>query len=369
MAISLARKNLFAEKTRLLISVGGVAFSVLLILVLLSLYQGWQTLIASYVNGVKADVWVMQEGTVDMFHSVTLIPITFRENLKEMDGVGEVYRLLMRRVSIELGGKDVDLQLIGYDTVSGRGGPSRVVSGSDSPGRGEIILDRVFTNSNSLKLNDEIVVSGRNFKIVGISEGGNFIVTQTGFIPIEDAEELLEMQIFANYFLVSVKEGFGAEGVIQTIEANSDLDARGRAEFLEDNQGLVTETFLPIIEVLVLIGFAVGVAIVGLTVYTATIEKSREYGILKAIGAGNTYLYQTIFEQSLISSLLGFAVGVALTYAVDSAAGALVPEFVTVIRPVDIALVLGVAVLMSIFASFIPIKRIAGLDPMLVFKS
>ena len=71
--ISLARKNLYAEKTRLLISVGGVAFSVLLILVLLSLYQGWQTLIASYVNGVKADVWVMQEGTVDMFQMTKLV--------------------------------------------------------------------------------------------------------------------------------------------------------------------------------------------------------------------------------------------------------------------------------------------------------
>lgn len=59
----IAWRNLVQEKTRLAISVGGVAFSVTLIIVLAGLYQGWSNKIGEYIRTVPADVWVMQSGT------------------------------------------------------------------------------------------------------------------------------------------------------------------------------------------------------------------------------------------------------------------------------------------------------------------
>ncbi|HET8670420.1 MAG TPA: hypothetical protein VFM05_07260, partial [Candidatus Saccharimonadales bacterium] len=61
----LARKNLFQEKVRLFLSIGGVAFSVILMVMLMGLYQGISGKIAEYIRTVPADAWVKQAGTED----------------------------------------------------------------------------------------------------------------------------------------------------------------------------------------------------------------------------------------------------------------------------------------------------------------
>jgi len=58
MAVSIARENLFAEPFRFAISVGGVAFSVVLILLLLGLYTGWLNKITAFIDSVDTDLWV-----------------------------------------------------------------------------------------------------------------------------------------------------------------------------------------------------------------------------------------------------------------------------------------------------------------------
>ena len=58
LMLLIARKNLFAEKTRLAISIGGIALSVFLIGILLSLFRGWSQQVGSFVEEVPADLWV-----------------------------------------------------------------------------------------------------------------------------------------------------------------------------------------------------------------------------------------------------------------------------------------------------------------------
>jgi len=69
-----ARKNLFGEKTRLAISVGGVAISVFLIAVLLSLYRGWDQRVGSFVEQVPADLWVASDGSTDFALAASVLP-------------------------------------------------------------------------------------------------------------------------------------------------------------------------------------------------------------------------------------------------------------------------------------------------------
>ena len=367
---SLAVKNLLAEKTRLLISVGGVALSVLIILVIISLYSGWKDLIANYIRSIPVDFWVTQEGAADMSHSVSILPSSLKGTLEQIAGVGEVHRLVGRQISLDVKGEEVHLRVFGYDTQTGIGGPPRMLRGKNTPSRGEIVIDRVFAQENKLNVDDELTIADRTFKVVGISDDGNYIFAQLAFIPIEDAEDLFEMQVFTNWFLVKAKAGEDLASLkVRLEDLTSGLTVSPKQEFLEENQKLVTETFLPIIGVLVFISFLVGVAVVGLTVYTATIEKSREYGVLKALGASNSYLYRTIIIQSLISGVLGFILGTALSYGVNYVAIYFVPEFVTKVRIPDVIGVLGAVVVMSIIASNIPIRRIAQIDPMKVFKS
>ena len=131
----------------------------------------------------------------------------------------------------------------------------------------------------------------------------------------------------------------------------------------------MTESFLPVIAVLLGIGFVVGIAVVGLTIYTATIERAREYGVMKAIGASASHLFRIVITQSVIVGVAGFALGVPLTYAVTWLAKELVPEFATTIRWQDVLALFWAALVMSIIAASIPIQRIARIDPAMVFRA
>ena len=77
-----------------------------------------------------------------------------------------------------------------------------------------------------------------------------------------------------------------------------------------------------------LIGFVIGTLVIGLTIDTATLEKRRAYGVLKAIGFSNRALYGSVWRQSLAPAVLGLAVGIALTLGLGVLLEQLLPVFV-----------------------------------------
>lgn len=353
-----------------MISVGGVAFSVLLIFILLGLYRGWDEKLTEYVTTVDADLWVVQNGAADMFHSPSLIPDATTERIRGIDGVGRVFKLYGVRVGFDLDGEEVHTMIMGYDTASGIGGPKKIVKGKSVPDRGEIIIDEVFAFKEDLVLNDELTILDRKFRVAGISTGGNLVSFQYTFMTQDDAAELLKMPGVTNYLLLDLAESAEAKTVIASIEDQMpEVMVLTKPEFGLKNERLITETFLPIIGVLVGIGFLVGLVVISLTIYTATIEKSREYGVIKAVGASNRHLYRIIFEQSAIAGIIGFAVGGGLTAAASLIVKRIEPSFITSYAWEDAAMVFGAAILMMIGSAYLPLRRLLAIDPAIVFKS
>ena len=109
--VSIARKNLFAEKTRFFVSVGGVAFSILLIVFLLGIYNAFNRLLIDYVESFAADLVIAQEGVTDMSHTFSLLDANKMSQVETISG-GKVYGLVNRttnvRVREEDGSKIVD---------------------------------------------------------------------------------------------------------------------------------------------------------------------------------------------------------------------------------------------------------------------
>jgi putative ABC transport system permease protein len=131
----------------------------------------------------------------------------------------------------------------------------------------------------------------------------------------------------------------------------------------------IDESFLPIITVLLGIGFIVGAAVVGLIIYTATIERAREYGVMKAVGASSGYLYRIVASQSVMVTGAGFVAGLGAAILVAWFAGQLVPDFSTDFEPFDVLGVLAAAAGMAIAASFVPVRRVTRIDPAMVFRA
>lgn len=367
--VSLARKNLLQDKVRLLISVGGVAFSTTLILLLIGLYQGVNHLLGLYVEKVGADVWVAQPGASDFTGTASFLPATIENDLRVVPGVSSVTPFYGRRSSLDVGGKAVATFLVGFDESHRSAGPIDTVSGKRFLESGEIIVDEVFAKINDISIGDAVGVVGEPYKVVGISSGGNVFLLQYSFISYEEAGKILVPEGKVNFFLVNTKAG-KAQSVMDAINSNhAGSEALLASTVIENNKELVKESFLPIIFILTIIGFCIGSAVVAITIYSATIERAREYGIIKALGAPSKFLYSTVFQQSLISGALGYLVGVGLMYLISWAVELYIPQFVTDVSWVEMtgtALAVGC---MCVVASYLPISRINRIDPAVVFKA
>jgi putative ABC transport system permease protein len=363
----LARKNLFAERTRLILSIGGVAFAVLLILVLGGLYRGWQTKLTTYLQSLDTDLVVGQQGSADTTHSMSFLPATLADALRQVPGVSLVDDFMGRQIMVSGKEKDYRVFLVGFDPSTGRNRPLGLKSGTLDIRDGEIIIDQAFARSAGYNLGDTVPVAGQKLTVAGISTQGNSLIYQYVFVTKASARTVLQLGPQTNYFLLTADNAEAVKG--ELARSFPELNAMTKAEFIVNNKKLVTETFLPIVGILFLIAFAVGSAIVGLTIYTATIEKAREYGVLKAIGSSNAALYRIVLEQSLIAGTIGYAVGLLLSFVVSGLASLYVSGFISTIGWTDAVVVFLAALAMSLLASWIPTRRLAGIDPATVFKS
>ena len=364
------RQNLLAEKVRFFISVGGIALSVFLFSFILSLFQGWELTVGRFVEHVEADVWVAREGTTDFLNAASILPATMGEELARLPGVEDVDTLIVRPMGIDLGDKQVDTHLVGYEVDGGAGGPLTIDKGADAPGPGEVIIDKTWAKKSGLGIGDPFPISGLELEVVGISSGGDFIFSQTSFVSLDAARTLLQMDGLSTFYLLHVEDGADAQALAIEIERGfPGVTAFSGDEFAEATRQRIMSNITPILFVILALAFIVGVAITGLTIYNATVEKAREYGILKAIGFTNAYLFRLVLEQSLATGLFGFIIGAGLTIVASQFVADLVPQFVTLVRWQDILLVLGTTFLMSIIAALMPVRRIARVDPVAVFSA
>lgn len=370
-----ARKNLFAERTRLAISVGGVALSVFLIGILLALYRGWNDEVGSFVENVPADLWVASDGTTDFSAAASVLPDALGKQLSVLSEVETVSPLIVRPMEMSISGHDpkdtFDVQLVGYDPQIGLGGPLAIVEGPPHPGPGQIIVDIQMHKRHGVNIGDRLVRGTRTLSVVGYSKGGDFVYTQVAFVTLETAVEFLNLEPRSTrtFFVLKLANPDKRDALASRLAVSTPgvkyIDGQ---EFANATRQRILGNILPILIVVLIVAFIVGLSVAGLTIYTATVEKSREYGILKAEGFTNPYLYRVVFEQSMITGILGFLVGAGITLIVAPFAQDTVPQFVVSIRWQDIVGIAGATLLMALFAAYIPVRRLASIDPVSVFK-
>ncbi len=189
--ILLARKNLLAEPFRLLVSACGVALAVFLISLLLSMYRGWDEKIGGFVEHSGVDVWVAREGTTDFLSAASILPVATGSSLESLGPVTNWSPLIVRPMATSTeGGAGMDISLIGFRDQA-LGGPLGIGTGEKLPGRGEAVVDESLADRYGVDIGDSISVVGRPLRVVGISEGGNFVFWQAVFVDYAEAERLL----------------------------------------------------------------------------------------------------------------------------------------------------------------------------------
>ena len=362
----IAWRNLVGERGRLLITTCGVAFSVALILTLLGLYLGWQAQMTRFLGTSTAELWVAQKGSRDMSHSLSLIPVEVWPALRQMEGVDRIVPLAGRQVTFDLNDKEAHLYLVGVDENQAVK-PYKLLEGNGSPQVGEVVVDQSFAKSERVRVGDTLNIKNTRLQVVGIMDGGNLMVYTYALANLADVEQILGLKDYVNYYLVTTNDVLGVQQQIE--DQFPDLSALERQTFLDYNAALLKDTFLPIVEVLLVIALLIGLAVIGLTIYTATIEKSREYGVLKAIGYTNFQLILIAWFQSLAAGIIGYLLGGLLTKGVVALATRFTSSFIYELSSRQLFGIFWLTVAMATVSALIPLRRIIGIDPARVFKA
>lgn len=362
--VPIGRRNILADKVKFVLALGGVTLAVLLILVVQSLYAGVQRESASFIRSLPGNVWVAQQGVAGLTFSNSFLTDDHAATISSIDGVNAVHRLDGRLTEFNFNGRSVRTYVWALTTGADPDpGEQRFL-----PQPGTIFVDRALAKLDGLNRGDQLVYDGTPFTVTEIGNMGNVLIAQFAFIHPDDYNRLLGVIGAANFFLVDARDD-ETLNVIEEITGEIDgVDAFTTEQFVEVAEE-ATRIFLPLIRVVTVISFIVGLALLSLTIYSATIERSREYAVMKVLGASPARLYGIVLGQSAIITGLGFALGVGFAYVFNYAAEEFVPEFVTFIRWQDVLLTFGIIAGMGIVASFLPINRVARVEPASIFRA
>ena len=312
---NLATANMLHRKTRTVVSVLGIAVQVATVMTLVGLVNGTLEGISARLASVGADV-LFQPPDASLILGAThsVIPVSLAGDMKARVGsVREVTPVLNRQIS-QLQGRSesVNLWAVDYPTYAKISGGLSFVEGRPIAGPLELDVDTILQRKYGFKLGEAIDMLGRPFRIVGVSQAG------TGgriHARIEDIEEIDGTPGMASFFLVkgassrdagdlvlALQNAFPGFKVTAIAQMSEQLQrtAFGLREFRTATTGMA-----------VLLSFLV----VLLAMYTAIVERTREIGILRAMGATQGWVVRLLLRESELICLAGIAVGFLLSLA------------------------------------------------------
>ncbi len=308
-------KNLFRRKGRTILTLLGISIGVAAIVALGAMAEGLRAGYTAMVSGSQADLVLTQAGMMDI--TMGGVEETVADQLRAWPEVTDVDGMLMGNVQAEdapyffiFGYAPQGFAIAHFRIVEGQGlAEVRGVRGKP------LILGRGAAQSLGKEVGDALRITGGAFRIVGIYETGDAFEEGGAVIPLEEAQSLLLQPRRVSMFYVRLRDPGDEARLRARVERHfSDLILSTTSEFA-DRQMMIEsmEIFAWAIS-----GLAVVIGGVGMTntLFMSVFERTREIGLLRALGWGRGRILRLILGESLALSLLGGRVGIGLGVAV-----------------------------------------------------
>ena len=372
----LARRNLFHDRIRFAVTLTGIVFALVLIVIQFGLFLGFTTTTSNNIDHSNADLWIVFHG-VTYFDTGRMFSERKFYEVLATPGVqhAEKYIQNFGRWKKPDGGIE-NIQVIGFHPGSGLGEPWNVVQGDvlDVKQEDGVIIDELYKEKLGVsKIGDRVEIGEHRARVVGFTRGIRSFTTSpfiyTSFKNALDYTNPEAKEDQLAYILVKASPGIAREELKRSLQARvTDVDVYTRDEFSQRTRFYWMFTTGAGLAVLTaaLMGLIVGIAVVAQTIYAATMDHIREYGTLKAMGATNGYLYRVLIEQAVWSAILGYGLAMSISHFIVQASekgGALI------LMPLSMKVgMLFLAVLMCITAALVSINKVTRLDPAMVFR-
>lgn len=362
--VPVARRQLFAEPRRLAASALAVGMAVMLILLLDGLWSGVRRQVTRFEDAVGADLYVVAPGVQSLFAEGSTVPATTVDVVRRDPGVDWAAPVRSQYAILDLHGRRVAVSLVGAQPGE-PGGPWALRSGRGPRSSSETAVDAVLASRHDLDIGDRLTILGRDFQIVGLSDGTASFMTGFVFITHDAASELVRQPDQTTAVMI----GAGDPAAVQ-----QRLEARGLAvltaeDLRQNGLDLATRVFGTPIRLMVAIAFAAGVLVIALTTYTLVAEHRRDYGIVKAMGATRSHLTAMAAAQTAIVTAFGLAAGVLLFLAGRFVIVTARPQFTVLLTPGSLTRAVVAAIAMGAVAAAVPSRRLAKLEPAVAYRS
>ena len=285
---NLAWKNLIHDKTRLVVTLVGVVFALVLVLIQMGLFLGFLETTANIVVDSKADIWIASP-KIPHVNAATPIPEKWRYLALEVPGVERAEKFILQFAQWKLPtGATESVQVVGYDLASGLGAPVRLSVGdlAELYNEDTVIVDELYKEKLGVThLGQTFEINGRRARVIGYTSGmRSFTTSPYVFMSVKNAQNYMRFQVDrTSFLLVRVAPGYTVAQVLADLKTRiPNLDILTGPEMEKQTQyywlfstgaGITTRMGA-------VLGLLVGMVVVAQTTYASTMDHIREFGTL-----------------------------------------------------------------------------------------
>jgi putative ABC transport system permease protein len=309
---SLVLSNIAHRPARTAVSIFGTAVGVLLIVFTVGLAHGVLRERGRRESNIGAEIMIRASGTLGFGGSLPfMVPVTRAAEIAKIEGVRTATPIgqLLDRSDAGFGTRLIDgIEFDEYAKLTG----ISIREGSKPTGGDQAIIDPVWQHEHEATVGSTVQLFERPFKIVGVYEppGGGRIK-----IPLATMQDQEGAPGRASAILVGCVDPAKQEDVAARIRERFPDDQIIFTRDLPEIYASGVPALNVFIRVVVGVAAAISMMVVLLAMYTTVTERTRQIGILKALGMSKTGIAWVIEQEAILVSLLGVTVGVALTFA------------------------------------------------------
>jgi putative ABC transport system permease protein len=352
--------NLLHRPLRSLISILAVAIEVIMILSVVGIFMGMVNDQRQRTNGIGADLMMLPSGASILNGlSSASMPVKDAIALRRLPHVTAVSPVIQHTVvdgSIEI---VYGIDFPSFDALK----PFVFDSGGPFTGPDSIIVDNILANANHLKVGGPVEVMGHTFHVSGIVEPGK---GGRKLIPIDTLANMMGVDGKASQFYIKCDQPSDENLVTQEIHATPGLE-KNQVASINDFLSQMTPARLPGFNValnsVTVIAVIVGFLVIFQALYTAVLERTREIGILKSMGASKATIVSVVLRECAILAAAGVLLGIAGTFGVRQLIAYVFPTMSFQITPLWVARGAGIAFAGAICGAIYPAWMAARKDP------
>jgi len=353
-------KSVFRKKLRSGLTIFSIIISVMLLTSLLMVANGLETEYQQLGTGA-GDFLILDRHAPDLMMS--RVDMATENAVENINGVYSVSAMTFSLTSLKdrpiviINGVNPDEQAIKqFSIINGR-----TLQPDD---KGKIIIGRTISTGEGLDVGNTVYVHGSSFEIVGIYETGTSFQDGGGVIPLNEAQSIFGIGNVVSMLSVYVEDLNQLSDIRSTVENRFPqlitLVGPEVAAQQQDIQLIQGISFL-----IALIGIIMGSAVVMNTMIMSVMERTREIGILRAIGWKKRKVISMVLKEAFTISIVGGILGIVLAIGVVNVLVQAVelPIPLSITANLVILIFLMIAIV-SVLGGFYPAWRASKMSPM-----